>query len=212
MHQADWDAKSVASTDILSRYDYASSAPNYEEAYQHYPIPLTDSPSLAPASLPMDNPSTDQLLPTHERSEQFTTGPPPRSQPSRAYHHDYSPMPPGARHAAHMSDVDLSDPSSPLLAQDPWSNNSYASGGGGENNGNNARVPYPPSAYTQPPLGYVPPTMRRTASDLSESDVGGAGVSGATGASGATRWDSGDREERDYLSGQGSQGYYRREY
>ncbi|OWZ50389.1 hypothetical protein C368_06530 [Cryptococcus neoformans 125.91] len=215
VHQADWDAKSVASTDILSRYEYASSVPNYEEAYQHYPIPLTDSPSLAPASLPllpMDNPSTDQLLPTHERSEQFTTGPLPRSQPSRAYHHDYSPMPPGARHAAHMSDVDLSDPSSPLLAQDPWSNNSYASGGGGANNGNNARVPYPPSAYTQPPLGYVPPTMRRTASDLSESDVGGAGVSGATGARGATRWDSGDREERDYLSGQGSQGYYRREY
>ena len=29
-------------------------------------------------------------------------------------------------------------------------------------------VPYPPSAYTQPPIGYTPPTMRRTASDLSD--------------------------------------------
>lgn len=207
-HQADWDAKSIASTDILSKSEYASStAPNYDEAYRHYPLlPLTDSPSLAPASLPLlplDNPSTDRLLSTNDRSEQFIARQPSArgNASARGYRQPHLPMPAGARHAAQMSDVDLSA-SSPLLAQDPWLNeddNAYGGGGGD--------VPYPPSAYTQPPLGYVPPTMRRTASDLSESDVGVAGAGAGAGA-GGTRWDTGDREERGYMSRQGSQGYY----
>jgi hypothetical protein len=43
-------------------------------------------------------------------------------------------------------------------------------------------VPYPPSAYTQPPVGYTPPTMRRTASGLSDDEFG---------VGGQTRWDGG---------------------
>lgn len=218
-HQAaDWDAKSVASTDMLSKSDYPfSSTPNYEDAYRHYPFPsssssVTDSPSLVPANLPLyplDNPSTDQLLPNHDRSEQFmmtttqtTTPTPPRRQPSGRLYQHHPPMPPGARHAGQVSDIDFSDPSSPLLDNYYYASGDAAGAGAGGGGGGGAGVPYPPSAYTQPPLGYVPPAMRRTASDLSESDVtaGGAGV---------TRWDTGDREERGYMARQGSQGYYR---
>lgn len=99
-----------------------------------------------------------------------------------------------------VSDIDFSDPSSPLLDSYYVSGDAAAAGGGGD-----AGVPYPPSAYTQPPLGYVPPAMRRTASDVSESDVAAAGA----GAGAVTRWDTGDREERGYMARQGSQGYYR---
>lgn len=200
-HQRDWDAKSVASTDMLSKSDYPfPSTPKYEDAYRHYPFPSSlgmDSPSLVPASLPLyplDNPSTDQLLPNHDRSEQFmmSSAPPgglapPRRQPSQQHH---PMMPRGARHAGQVSDIDFSDPSSPLL-DDYYASGDTAAGAGG-GGGGGLGVPYPPSAYTQPPLGYVPPTMRRTASDMSEGDVAGAGA-------GATRWDTGDREERGYM-------------
>ncbi|KIR52730.1 hypothetical protein I315_04593 [Cryptococcus gattii Ru294] len=230
-HQADWDAKSVVSTDMLSKSDYpfsSSSAattttttPKYEDAYRHYPFPSSsssasvsgmDSPSLVPASLPLyplDNPSTDQLLPNHDRSEQFMMTPtasaatppgglaPPRRQGSGRLYQHHPPMPPGARHVGQVSDIDFTDPSSPLL-DNYYASGDAAAGGGG---GGDAGVPYPPSAYTQPPLGYVPPTMRRTASDVSESDVAAAG-------GGVTRWDTGDREERGYMARQGS-GYYR---
>lgn len=232
-HQADWDAKSVVSTDMLSKSDYpfsSSSAtttttPKYEDAYRHYPFPSSsssasvsgmDSPSLVPASLslyPLDNPSTDQLLPNHDRSEQFmmmssasaATPPgglaPPRRQGSGRLYQHHPPMPPGARHVGQVSDIDFTDPSSPLLDNYYASGDAAAGGGGGGGGGGDAGVPYPPSAYTQPPLGYVPPTMRRTASDVSESDVAAAG-------GGVTRWDTGDREERGYMARQGS-GYYR---
>lgn len=211
-HQADWDAKSVASTDMLSKSDYPfPTTPKYEDAYRHYPFPsssssVMDSPSLVPASLPLyplDNPSTDQLLPNHDRSEQFmmssvpaSSAPPgglapPRRQPSGRVYQQHPPMPRGARHAGQVSDIDFSDPSSPLLDDYYASGDAAAAARGGPG------VPYPPSAYTQPPLGYVPPTMRRTASDLSEGDVAEAGA-------GVTRWDTGDREERGYMPRQGS--------
>ncbi|ODO05881.1 hypothetical protein I350_04942 [Cryptococcus amylolentus CBS 6273] len=167
IHQADWDARSVASTDMLSTLGSRSNYPSPGlEDYKQYPLPLVESsPSLHP-SVPLDNPSTDRLLMDGSRSE-FYGG--PQRKASRPY--------PAPVHNRDVSDLDMADAASPLLGQDPW---------GGPNQGQG--VPYPPSAYTQPPLGYVPPTMRRAASGHSEEDVG------------VTRWDGGERERRPALS------------
>ncbi|WVN89065.1 uncharacterized protein L203_104281 [Cryptococcus depauperatus CBS 7841] len=179
-HQNNWDARSVASTDVLSKNDYLSSNLDFQSAYEHYPLAVNDSPSLHP-SLPMDNPSTDQLLPERNRSEYFSSG----QKPNRPY----SP------YSYQTSNMDLNDPASPLLAdQHSWTvgNTSSAS---------NRSVPYPPSAYTQPPLGYTPPTIRQMASDHHEQNMS------------ATGWSDGDREERDHNSRRlDSQGYPRYPY
>jgi hypothetical protein len=157
-HQAEWDLKSVASTDMLGGKS-ALSAPGSPSLMSRYPLPGRDSsPTTAFNShvkLPMDNPSTDQLLPGSERAESRL----PRRQGSRPY--------PG--HYATQSDVALS----PLLDQNdstPYGNRDLDS------------IPYPPSAYNQPPLGYTPPTLRRTATDRTDDSDQPVG---------RTRWDDG---------------------
>lgn len=149
-HQAEWDARSVASTDMLGGKSELGGTPAVtpygSEGYSQYPFSGDSSAFNSKANLPFDNPSTDHLL---APGSGYTLG------PSRL----------GAHHPTRSTD---SIAGAPLLqhAQDT---------GLGD-------VPYPPSAYTQPPVGYTPPTMRRTASGLSdeESAVGGQ-----------TRWDGG---------------------
>ncbi|WVQ95300.1 hypothetical protein IAU59_002395 [Kwoniella sp. CBS 9459] len=175
-HQADWDARSVASTDLLggggnggkSELSSLGGTPAIgTDAYKHYPLPNIDSPQYSNVNLPLDNPSSDYLLAQQqERSEQYRGA--PRRQNSRPY-----PL----GHRPGMSETDIVA-SSPLLddaQQQPW-------------DAPPAGVPYPPSAYTQPPVGYTPPTMRRTAS----------AQSGDSEDIGQTRWDQGglDRQER----------------
>ncbi|OCF35877.1 hypothetical protein I316_02370 [Kwoniella heveanensis BCC8398] len=183
-HQADWDARSVASTDMLggavggkSELSSRGGTPAIDtDAYKHYPLPTMDSPQYSNVNLPLDNPSSDYLLAQQQdRSERYRGA--PRRQNSRPY-----PL----THRPGMSETDIVA-SSPLLdnAQpQPW-------------DAPPAGVPYPPSAYTQPPAGYTPPTMRRTGSAQSadSEDIG------------QTRWDQGglDRQERGYAQPQ-SQG------
>lgn len=164
-HAAEWDARSIGSTDMLGGKSELGTMPptpmDERSAYQHYPLPSQDfdSPHAGFASnvnLPFDNPSTDRLINQPDRSEDYRA---PRRQGSRPY--------PPNRHE---------DPydASPLLdyAQ-PQPLNPEVGG----------NVPYPPSAYTQPPVGYTPPTLRRTATDRTDAsdDV----------APGGTRWDGG---------------------
>ncbi|WWC98281.1 hypothetical protein V866_005172 [Kwoniella sp. B9012] len=169
-HQADWDARSIASTEMLSGFgggksELSSTAPSPgvdTDAYNHYPLPGMDSH----VNLPLDNPSSDYLLAQQrDRSDEYRNDiQPPRRQNSRPY--------PLSHARGNLSETDIVA-SSPLLEHHqqqpsydapPYSN-----------------VPYPPSAYTQPPIGYTPPTMRRTASG-NEDDIG------------QTRWDQGDLE------------------
>jgi hypothetical protein len=129
-NKSDWDAKSIASTDMLGgKSEIMSTAPG---------TPGTPgTPDYTPHPLPMDNPSTDYLLAGHQAMRQ------PGS------------MRFGAHHPAPSTD---SIAGAPLLQ--------FA-----QSSGYDDSVPYPPSAYTQPPIGYIPPTLRRTGSNMSaESD------------------------------------------
>ena len=162
-HQAEWDAKSLASTDMLGTKSEMMSTISQprNQAYLEYPTPDgTPSAFNSNVNLPMDNPSTDELLAQPERSDTYRG----RGQRTggRAYHR------------AAQSDA------LPLL------NYTQAMDGADE-------VPYPPSAYTQPPIGYTPPTLRRTATGTS-SDSEDPRARG-------TRWDEGDSAQRGY-SGQ----------
>ncbi|WWD20826.1 hypothetical protein CI109_105303 [Kwoniella shandongensis] len=172
-HQAEWDARSITSTDMLggkSEFSSRMPSPGPDEAYKHYPIPdmgLETPPAFGSnVDLPLDNPSTDHLLEQPHRAEDYR----PQRKASRPY----------PKNRANL----LEDPvaSSPLLDYEQSQAFDQVVDS----------VPYPPSAYNQPPIGYTPPTMRRAASNQSEEDIG------------ATRWDHGDIEER---GGQASQGY-----
>jgi hypothetical protein len=147
-------------------------------AYRHYPLPTSDPPSgfSSNVNLPLDNPSTDRLISQPDRSDDYR----PRRQGSRPYL------------SSALRDDDQVD-ATPLL-DDRF--NAYDPSGAGGN------VPYPPSAYTQPPVGYTPPTLRRTATDRTDASDDTAG---------RTRWDAGDLTERgfDDQSGGGGYGYGR---
>lgn len=145
--QAEWDAKSVASTDMLrgkSEVSTAFNTPGLDDTdslYKQYPFP----PPGSRPNLPYDNPSTDQLLPTRSRAEDY-------SIPRRPSQH----LP-----AFHNADGDHIV-TSPLLDHSQSADqDAYM-------------VPYPPSAYNQPPPhGYTPPGMRRQQTDYSDnSDIG----------------------------------------
>nr|XP_019007829.1 uncharacterized protein I206_07463 [Kwoniella pini CBS 10737]OCF46610.1 hypothetical protein I206_07463 [Kwoniella pini CBS 10737] len=179
-HQADWDARSIASTEMLGGFgggksELSSVAPSpgfNTEAYDQYPLPNMDST----VNLPLDNPSTDHLLAQQrDRSDDFRHQQafPPQRKYSRPY--------PLSHSRGNLSETDIVA-SSPLLEhqqqQPSYDAPPYSSP---SNN-----VPYPPSAFTQPPVGYTPPTMRRTASEQSGEgdDIGRYG----------TRWDQGEAE------------------
>lgn len=132
-----------------------SYGPLDDEAYAHRPLPQDSTPSgfNSNVNLPLDNPSTDQLLAQPERSDTYRARRQPTGGSGRGYHR------PGQSDAA------------PLL--------DYAQPLDGAND-----IPYPPSAYNQPPLGYMPPTLRRTATDASSDSEGTR--------KGSTRWDGGD--------------------
>ncbi|WVR08713.1 hypothetical protein IAU60_005771 [Kwoniella sp. DSM 27419] len=177
-HQAEWDARSVASTDMLggtgkSELSSAQGTPGVAmDAYKQYPLPNMnlDSPSYSHVGLPLDNPSSDYLLAQQrERSDEYRAPPQPRRQGSRPY--------PSLRGGMSETDIVASSPLLDHAQGQPW-------------DAPPAGVPYPPGAYTQPPIGYTPPTMRRTAS----------AQSGDSQDIGATRWDQGglDRQERGY--------------
>ena len=113
-----------------------------DSLYKAYPFPAPGSR----ANLPYDNPSTDQLLPTQSRAEDYSTPRRMSRQLAPAYNAAGDPV-----------------VTSPLLdhsqAQDQ---DGYA-------------IPYPPSAYNQPPPhGYTPPGMRRQDTDYSDSSDMGA--------------------------------------
>nr|XP_018259836.1 uncharacterized protein I303_07907 [Kwoniella dejecticola CBS 10117]OBR81994.1 hypothetical protein I303_07907 [Kwoniella dejecticola CBS 10117] len=186
-HQADWDARSIASTEMLGGFgggksELSSVGPSpglNTDGYGQYPLPNMDSN----VHLPMDNPSSDYLLAMQrDRSEDFRDQQalPPQRKNSRPY--------PLSHARGNLSETDIVA-SSPLLEhqqqQPMYDAPPYSSPG--------SNVPYPPSAYTQPPVGYTPPTMRRTASEQSGDgdDIGRY----------ATRWDQGDAER-----GHGPQG------
>ncbi|WRT70828.1 uncharacterized protein IL334_007827 [Kwoniella shivajii] len=182
-HQADWDARSIASTEMLGGFgggksELSSTAPSpglMTNEYGQYPLPNMGSTH----NLPMDNPSTDYLLAqSRDRSEEYQSL--AKSQPKRSNSRPY----PLNHRSGNLSETDIVA-SSPLLENQQYSSMSY-------DVPPYSNVPYPPSAYTQPPIGYTPPTMRRTASGNSDSDIG-VGV-------GQTRWDQGDedRSERGY--------------
>lgn len=145
--------KSVASTDMLKSEAVTPfitpGADDNDSMYKQYPFP----PPGPRGNLPMDNPSTDELLPTHSRAEDYNT---PR-RPSQ-------PLP--QHYALRRAEEQDAEPvaSSPLLdhsqAQDQAD---YV-------------VPYPPTAYNQPPPhGYTPPGMRRQNTGYSDgSDIGAA--------------------------------------
>ena len=144
-HQAEWDARSVASTDLLGGGAKSEAGtPFGNEGYNQYPF-AADGQSVfnSNVNLPLDNPSTDHLLAQDLRQPRFA----------------------GSRLGAHHS-----APSTDSISNAPLVSNAQDFGQGG--------VPYPPSAYTQPPIGYTPPTMRRTASGLSDDEP-------------RSRWDTG---------------------
>ncbi|ORY28026.1 hypothetical protein BCR39DRAFT_576859 [Naematelia encephala] len=164
-HQAEWDARSIGSTQMLgskSEFSTMSSTPVGDDAYSLYPLPTMDTPPSAfnsNVNLPMNNLSTDELLERPERSDTY--------RGYRQQRQNSSGLRQAFGHKPNTSDDNVA--AAPLLdfAQEPQT------GGGGGN------VPYPPSAYTQPPYGYVPPpTLRRTATDRSDPV-------------GSTRWDDG---------------------
>lgn len=163
-HQAEWDARSIGSTDMLGGKSEMGIMSTHSgmDPYNHYPLPTQESPSAfqSNVNLPLDNPSTDQLLSRPERSDTY-----------RGRRQNSSPL------QRHKSPGIEQDPSlaAPLLdyAQDPRA------------------VPYPPSAYTQPPHGYTPPTLRRSTTNASSDnetvgaarwdegrDVGAGGIYG----------------------------------
>lgn len=150
-HQAEWDAKSIASTDMLKSETVTPfitpGADDADSMYKQYPFPAPGSR----ANLPYDNPSTDQLLPTQSRAEDYNT-------PRRPSHH--LPLNVSDRHTEPIVTSPLLDHSQ---AQDQ---DAYV-------------VPYPPSAFNQPPHGYTPPGMRRQNTDLSDSSDMGAYRPGA---------------------------------
>ena len=147
-HQADWDARSAGSTDMLGGKSEVGSTPGSPMGY-HYPLPTQDTPGGYPSSvnLPMDNPSTDYLLDQNNNSPWQGARPLPTRQIS------------GLRYGAHQqSPSGDSLAGVPLLSHDPQS------------------LPYPPTSYAQPPIGYTPPTVQRSASGMSYTgDSGGGG-------------------------------------
>lgn len=129
-------------SEVSSAFNTPGGLDETDSLYKAYPFP----PPGSRTGLPYDNPSTDQLLPTQSRAEDYST---PRRL-SRQF--------PGTLTAD-------GDPiiTSPLLdhtqSQDQ---EGYA-------------IPYPPTAYNQPPpIGYTPPGMRRQDTNYSDSSDMGA--------------------------------------
>lgn len=163
--EANWDARSVASTDMLggTKSEFGTPYLQSEEykqyplprqgEYGHYPLPNNDSSVF---NLPLDNPSTDHLIgQAQNRSEQCT----PRRQASRPY-------PSHGSTSDSMAAAPLMDhvQPTPLSPQHPHGQHGGHGSGGG--------VPYPPSAFTSPPAGYTPPAMRRQNTNISvQSDA-----------------------------------------
>lgn len=143
-HQAEWDARSVASGDLLgggrSEVGSVPSTPMYE--YGGYALPAPGTSSYMSAV----NESTENLIPgAARRGEYFQAGsqvPQPQRKQSRPYQ---------------QSRLGAGEADAPLL---------YHEAAMGEDTN---PVPYPPSAFQSPPHGYTPPTMRRSGSDVSDT-------------------------------------------
>jgi hypothetical protein len=154
--KAEWDAKSIASTDMLRSEGVTpfmtpgTVDTDVDSLYKQYPFPARESPSgfNSRVNLPYDNPSTDQLIPSQSRAEDYAT-------PRRA-----------SRHMAYR------DGQEPIITS-PLLDRSQA-----DDQGNYA-VPYPPTSFNQPPHGYTPPAMRRMPTDYSDSSSNGGGDIGA---------------------------------
>lgn len=153
--QAEWDAKSVASTDMLKSEAVTPfitpGADDNDSLYKQYPFP--------PPGMPLDNPSTDNLLPMRSRAEDYNTPRRPSQQPRY-------PFGPGGMHSDNEPVA-----SSPLLDHSQAADQAQARDGGHDD----YVVPYPPTSFNQsPPHGYTPPTMRRQNTDYSDSSDLGA--------------------------------------
>ncbi|KAK4687006.1 calcium permeable stress-gated cation channel, partial [Tremellales sp. Uapishka_1] len=150
-HQAEWDARSIASTEMLGGKSEFATPSLDTEAYRQYPFASQGSPGASHSDLhlpmPDENPSTDYLLQDQSYQQQQRA----RKPSKRSYGYMRNDPDPVA--------------TSPLLDRPPQE----------------GYVPYPPSAYAQPPIGYTPPTMRRTATDRSDGYE--------------TRWDAGQGQD-----------------
>lgn len=142
--QDNWDARSIASTDMLTKSELGTPASPYDwrptqDDYKHFPVP-TD----------------DQLYGSTEHLVQ-----PPRPPNHRMATSD-------SISAAPLLDHIQPVPVSPV------------------------GVPYPPTAYNQPPVGYTPPLRRQP----TDGDIG------------ATRWHAGDFDgDQVQRRGQADYGY-----
>jgi hypothetical protein len=150
--QAEWDARSVASTDMLKSevatpYITPGGETDTDSLYKQYPFPSRESPSAfnSRANLPFDNPSTDRLIPTQSRAEDYNT--PRRASRQMPFGQGYDNIEPIV--------------TSPLL------DHSQSQDQG------NYTVPYPPTSFNQAPHGYTPPAMRRMNTDYSDSSSNG---------------------------------------
>ena len=167
-HQNDWETRSQGSTDMLAGMSTSPSTPATDlDMFKSYP-PTTggtiDSPEdyKSPFGVPSRNPSTDYLLgqqardadsaEMYHRQQRYAQGMgfQSRSQDSLTGY-------PLLQHAIPIDQEPGRNPYSavPPGAQAPSRSQSDDQG-----------VPYPPSAYSQPPpLGYTPPLDRRSSND-----------------------------------------------
>jgi hypothetical protein len=148
--------------------------PYYEDGYEHspseypahYPLPMhefqTPSGFSSRANLPLDNPSTDYLL-QHQNASVPSL--PERPQQWR-----------GKRQGSETSYTarDRGDGDGrPLLEHAQIPRRNLREEGGGVLGLQGGGVPYPPTAYNQPPHGWTPPGLRRMGSGMSTgSSVG----------------------------------------
>jgi hypothetical protein len=145
--QAEWDARSIASTDMLKSegvtpYMTPGAETDADSMYKQYPFPSRESPSAYNSRpiLPFDNPSTDRLIPTHSRAEDYST----------------------PRRASRQMPFGQYDPNDPVVTS-PLLDHSQS-----QDQGNYA-VPYPPTSFNQAPHGYTPPAMRRMNTNYSDA-------------------------------------------
>jgi hypothetical protein len=182
-HQAEYDARSPNPNDMLGgKSEIGSSQPStpfyeqqygsggfaYDEAQYHYPLPtqdMTPSGFNSDVHLPQDNPSTDYLL----RQDNPSISNLDRPDQWRGKRQASGGSVGGRRRAGTGGD------GMPLLgdAQVPHRDRPGAvvddSGMLGVTTGN---VPYPPTAYNQPPHGWTPPALRRMGSGMSGTSAG----------------------------------------
>ena len=181
--RTEWDGKSLSSSALLGAKSELGSTfapiPEGEDDFLQYPVPTLDSMPSA------SNSNTN--LPLDNPSTDHLLAIPERSDTYRARR---DPAGGSMRERSDASQLDAA----PLLDYEQSLDHAES-------------VPYPPSAYTQPPIGYTPPGLKRMATDAS---------SGSEGTRGDLAWERvSDAGERRYVDPYGTseprtgQGYRR---